>query len=81
MGTKIDADTDLLTVRTDVMSILILIVSIALIMAQTNILTACDRIQDITAYMNTLTDKLQKKYLRHNRKEKTFLLLRHPSTI
>lgn len=59
LKTKIDADTDLTTLRTDVQSIYNNNRVYALVLPQSNILTAADRIQDVVIDMNALANKLQ----------------------
>jgi len=61
LKTKIDADTDFASLRTDVMSIFGNNRVYALIMPQESILTASDRIQDVATDMNALATKLQSR--------------------
>lgn len=56
---KIDADTDITTLRFDVTSIMTRNRIYMLVLPQTAIVTAVDRIQDVTASMQSLVTKLQ----------------------
>jgi hypothetical protein len=59
LKTKIDADTDFATVRADVTSIFTSLRVYMLVLPQSHIIAASDRIQDVTTNMNALATKLQ----------------------
>jgi hypothetical protein len=61
LKTKIDADTDLTTLRTDIQSITKAYRIFWLFMPKISIMSAADRILDITAYIATLFPKAQAK--------------------
>lgn len=58
---KIDSDTDLATLRTDVKSVFTQYRVYMLVMPQNNILRASDRIQDVVTNLNALVTKLQSR--------------------